>query len=239
MKSSIQEVSIGGSLIENHQTASSSNTFKLPMHPALAIVKIEDEETTVYDIIQQQSDYLHQIFLQTQNLMSEVNMMSEFLKTINQKSQIQDIKEEDVKELSVIKEIRNLYENPKSPFSVKLSHPIGQTFYKNKPFQLKLKISKKVQENVGRVILTVKVFAYEYPIKEIVHSSRGESILINGKAKEADVEEIIKFKKICFTEVSKRYPNEKFILVVFAVGRNDISPLIIDGIQVKSRSPKS
>ncbi|CAG9334267.1 unnamed protein product [Blepharisma stoltei] len=213
--------------------------LRLPMHPALmSNVKAEDEGC-INDMILQQSESLQQIFMQTQRLMAEVDQVSDHLKTMNKTSQTQKSIDERAREISVMKDLKALYESPNSPFSIKLSYPIGQIFYKNKPFQLKLRISEKSGEEIGRVSLVVKVFAYESPIKEIVHSYKGEAILINGRAKEVDGHEIIKFKRICFTEVSKKYPSEKFILVVLALGRNDIAPLIIDGIQVKSRSPRA
>ncbi|CAG9317668.1 unnamed protein product [Blepharisma stoltei] len=207
----------------------------LPLHPML-ITNDEACEKTFESYLIQLESYLKVILEQGKKINEDLDETITQLQNANPHGTT--LQDESKTDIEIVKSLRSSFISvPEPPFSIKLSSAIGQVIYKNKPFSLKLKISSQNSCELGKVSLKIKVYTYELPPKEILFSTKGEAILVNARTKELDSPKSIKFKRVSFTEVSSRYPGKKVIMLILADGRSDITPLIIEGIQVKSRMP--
>lgn len=207
----------------------------LPLHPRL--IPTEENTDGNFELYLFQLEKSLKIMLeQSKTIYAELDQTLLQLQSSNSYSQpSQDEAKSDIDILKSLRAGFNTIQIP--PYTLKLSSTIGQVLYKNKPFSLKLKLSSMVDIPVGKIVLRIRVFTYELPPKEIKHSMKGEAVLVNSRTKELENPKTIKFKRVSFTEVSSRYPEKKVIMLVSVDDRNDIKPLIIDGIQVKSRMP--
>lgn len=135
--------------------------------------------------------------------------------------------------------IHHILPQPSFLHAIKLRSSLHPLFYRNKVFSyaifsLSLKI---VSESPVALPVCLKVEVFKVtspPVSVLVQNSR---CLLDG-ALETCIYDVhhISLPRLRFTDVTKQFPFGRVHVVIYALNRLDIRPLVLEGLRVKARN---
>lgn len=93
------------------------------------------------------------------------------------------------------------------------------------------------QDPLPQIECEVQVFSTVHPIKRLELNSKETPLLLYNTARVTNNGRI-ELKRLTFTEDTSAFPYEKVHLALIAVGRKDISPLILEDLHVSTPRKK-